>query len=429
MEKEPYKIGQLVAIRNHPYFDISDKRKKGEKSENRYIGSTITCSSDNYPLMLIKEYTQSIETKKQFNKSTSAFNEDSKLNTKYLCSWYDSKLGCFQEAWFLHDLLIPFPLVTEESENLILLNESEIPLQAFLKTTIIERYKTIKNQARENDRFVSSSFLLKGKRTEDQYEWFNKEYGFMEKSISKIKVNLKWFNVIKGKYTEEWLPIEFFKATPDLIEKKWDFLDDADKSFNIDTSKRLMDYLNDGNNSYFIHHNLSGKNLGTLIFYYLYSNRKIILDDRIQALDEYLNEKRYTVEKYNISVNSEGIPHFKSFYSPIDIIVKVVGKNEYFTIDVISGNSLIKDGEITQKLKPLSEKTSEENENEIVYDNNNELSLYNGRAFIVQNLLKEKYNYLETKSKLLIINNRLDNIIQEFDAIECPISINKVTEM
>ncbi|WP_159519325.1 hypothetical protein [Sunxiuqinia indica] len=428
MNQIHYKIGQLVAIRNHPYFVIPREKDNKQNLNAKYIGSTITSSSDNYPLMLVKEYTQSFDTGKKFNENTLTLNENPKLKTKYLCSWYDSKLGRFQEAWFYQDSLVDFPTVSEEDKDPCSIDETKFPFQAFLRTTIIERYKTIKNQARENDRFVSSSFVIKEKRAESQYEWLNSEHGFTEKLISKTKVKVQWFNVAKGKYSEEWLPFEFFKATPELMRKKWTFLTDSDKSFNAETSTKLMDYLNSSNHNYFIQNSLLGQNLESLIFYYHQNSQRVILDERVHAFDEYLKKNKYEIEKFNISVNSEGINRFKSFYAPVDLIVKKKGSDESFAIDLISGNSLINDGQITSELNSLSQKRQEGEENERSNEICQEISLYNGRAYIIQELLKEKYNRKDIKSKLLIINNKLNNIIKEFDVIECPVSLKKVTK-
>ncbi|KOH43674.1 hypothetical protein [Sunxiuqinia dokdonensis] len=428
MTKITYKIGQLVAIRNHPYFEIPREGHNKNNSEIKYIGSTITCSSDNYPLMIVKEYTQSIEKKMEANSEDSTFKEVSKLRTNYLCAWYDSKLGRFQEAWFYSESLIAFPGISEVMKDSDFKDKSKLPIEVFLRTSIIERYKTIKNQARENDRFVSSSFIIKEAKAESQSEWRNEKYNFTEKLISKTKVKVQWFNVAKGKYSEEWLPIEFFKATPDLAKKEWKYIINDDRNFDTYTSTRLMDLLNSSNQSYFIQNNLSGQNLESLIFYYLDNSKKVILDERTHAFDEYLKTNNYEIVEFNVSVNSKGVDRFESFYAPVDIILKKKSSDESFAIDLISGNSLINDGQITSELKPLSGNFQAGAENERSNGICEEISLYNGRAYIIQELLKEKYDRKNIKSKLLIINNKLNNIIKEFDVVECPVSLGKVAK-
>ncbi|MCW0484759.1 hypothetical protein [Gaoshiqia sediminis] len=426
MTKITYEIGQLVAIRNHPYFEILEGNSNKKNFSTRYVGNTITCSSDNFPLMIVKEYTQSIEKKMELNSENSTFSEISRLKTKYLCVWYDSKLGRFQEAWFYPESLVIFTGISDSIKDSELADISMFPIEVYLRTTIIERYKTIKNQARENDRFVSSSFLIKGKKTENQFEWINEKYDFKERLISKTKIKVQWFNVAKGKYSEEWLPIEFFKKTPDLMKIDWTYLDpDKKESFEKNGYRKLMEYLNNSNRNYFFKNSLSGQNLESLIFYYLANERKIILDDRVHAFDRYLEENKYKVIKYKISVNSEEIEHFHPFYAPVDLIVKSTVTDELFAVDLISGNSLISDGQIKSQMRVLSDESMQTNDEESD-DVCQELSLYNGRAYIIQKLLIEKYGYKNIKAKLLVINSGLNNIIKEFDVSECPVSLSKV---
>lgn len=402
MKDFDFQIGELVAVKNHPYFGQP-------KNEDKYIGTIINCSSDNYPLMLITECVKSLQKKQEVIQTSSEVIDRNYLEEKYLCSWYDSTLGKFQEAWFKADVLVKFPnnllpSVSSEKSNLF--------KKVFLKTTLIERYKRILGQNRMNDRFVSSSFIIKEFNNENQYEWTNKEFGHCEKLISKTKVKVQWFNVIKGKYSEEWLPIEFFQATPNLFDIQYNSLI---KEAQVTNVSLLMNLLSEKEYSYHPQNSDEGKNLESLIYFYIISGGKIILDERVYAFDRYLSKNNLIVSNYNIHVNSNNYNTFKPFYAKIDLLLKRKESEELIAIDLISGNSLVKDGDISRLAKTPR--------------NSEELSghaLYNGRAFILDELLKEKYGIPNISSKLLIINSQLPNLIKEIDVKECPFSMECV---
>lgn len=404
MKDFDFQIGELVAVKNHPYFGQP-------KNEDKYIGTIINCSSDNYPLMLIAECVQSIQKKQEVNECSSEVIDRSYLEKKYLCSWYDSILGKFQEAWFKTDVLIKFPNnllspVTPDKSNLL--------KKVFLKTSLIERYKKILGQNRMNDRFVSSSFIIKEFNDENQYKWTNKELGHCEKMISKTKVKVQWFNVIKGKYSEEWLPIEFLQETPNLTDIKYNVLS---QEVQIKGGSPLMNLLSEKEFNYLPQNSEEGKNLENLIFFYLVSEGKIILDERVYAFDRYLSKNKLLVLNYNIHINSNNYDSFKLFYAKVDLLLKRKESEELIAIDLISGNSLVKEDDIL----PLAQ--TPENKEEL-----SGISLYNGRAFIMEELLKKKYGIQNVSSKLLIINSKLSNLIKEIDVKECPFSLECVTK-
>jgi len=399
-----FQIGELVAIKSHPYFGQP-------KNEDKYIGTIINCSSDNYPLMLITECVRSIQKNQEVNESTSEVIERNYLEEKYLCSWYDSTLGKFQEAWFKADALVKFPNnllppLSPEKSNLL--------KKVFLKTTLIERYKKILGQNRMNDRFVSSSFIIKEFNNESQNEWTNKELGHCEKLISKTKVKVQWFNVIKGKYSEEWLPIEFFQATPNLFDIQYNSLIKETQVTNVSL---LMNLLSEKEYNYHPQNSDEGKNLESLIFFYIISERKIILDERVYAFDRYLFKNKLIVSNYNVHINSIGYHAFKPFFAKIDLLLKSNESGELIAIDLISGNSLVNKEDI------LSLTETPKNTEDLTG-----LSLYNGRAFVIQELLKEKYEMSNLSSKLLIINSKLPNLIKELPVLDCTFSLERVTK-
>lgn len=405
--KFKFKIGQLVAIKNHPYF------REGNKTADKpiYMGTTISCSSDNYPLMLIKECVKSIQKKQEVATTSLEVLEKQYLEEKYLCSWYDSILGKFEEAWFKSDVLIKFP---SELSTSISSEKSNLMKKVFIRTTLIERYKKILgSNNRMNDRFVSSSFIIKEFNNENQYEWINKEHGHCEKLISKTKAKVQWFNVTKGKYNEEWLPIEFFQETPNLINIQRNKLNDEPEFWD---GSKLMDLISDKKYNFHPQNSEDGKSLEDLIYFYIFSERRIILDERVHAFDKYLSENKLLIVSYKIHINSTEYNSFKPFYAQLDLLLEN-DKKELFAIDLISGNSLLKDDEI-----PILVKTPE-NEKEL-----SGLSLYNGRAYIIQELLMKKYEMLKVNSKLLIINSKLPNLIKEIDVKECPFSLECVTK-
>lgn len=404
MKDFDFQIGELVAIKNHPYFGQP-------KNEDKYIGTTINCSSDNYPLMLITECVRSIQKKQEVIESSSEVIDRNYLEEKYLCSWYDSTLGKFQEAWFKADALVKFPNnllppLSQEKSNLL--------KKVFLKTTLIERYKKILGQNRMNDRFVSSSFIIKEFNSENQNEWTNKELGHCEKLISKTKVKVQWFNVIKGKYSEEWLPIEFFQESPNLFDIKYYSLIKEPQITNVSL---LMSLLSDKDYNYHPQNSEQGENLENLIFIYIISAGKIILDERVYAFDRYLTKNKLIVSNYNVHINSNGYDAFKPFFAKIDLLLKSNESGEFIAIDLISGNSLVKEDDI------LSLTETPKNTEDLTG-----LSLYNGRAFVIQELLKGKYGMSNLSSKLLIINTKLPNLIKELPVLDCTFSLERVTK-
>lgn len=262
-----------------------------------------------------------------------------------------------------------------------------------------------------NDKFVSSSFIIKDFNSENQYEWTNKELGHCEKLISKTKVKVQWYNVTKGKYNEEWLPIEFFQETPNLINIQRNKLNDESEFWD---GSKLMDLISDKKYNFHPQNSEDGKSLEDLIYFYIFSERRIILDERVHAFDKYLSENKLLIESYKIHVNSLNFNSFKPFYAQLDLLLKNDG-GDLIAIDIISGNGLVKDDNILPLVK------TPENTEEL-----SGLSLYNGRAFIIQELLKDKYKMQNLSSKLLIINTRLPNLIKELPVLDCAFSLGCV---
>lgn len=419
-----YDIGNLVALRNHPYME---KRRDGETQKIVYVGSIINCSSDNYPLMMIKECLQSFSKKEELDATSNELKEKQIIAKKYLCIWYDSFEGKFQDAILKEEALIPF----EGKLAHPVAKEIKVGETIYINTSLAERYKQIHNQNRQNDHYVASSFLVVDKVYVPQSEWVSPKYGFVEKKISGLMLKVKWFNVHKARYSEELIPYECFQAFPQLIDRDlWGYINpDSSRRDQIQRLPNLTSLISTKNENYKVQNSIDGKSLEELIFFYIRSEGKAILDDRVRAFDNYLERNKYTVLAHRVSLNSLEYPDHKHYKVPIDLILK--DSDDYIHIvDILTGNCIVKDDNISSnKIEEITFPTTDENVSNI--------AVYNGRMNIVKQLIEGKYNnkvngvrsslenYLKCetsiessniKYKLLIINRKLDCMIKE---VEC----------
>jgi hypothetical protein len=429
--KFKYQIGQLVALRNHPYMEI---KKDNEEETIKYKGSIINCSSDNYPIMMVKECIQSISKKEKLNEGTGEVEEKALAQRKYLCIWYDSFDGKFQEATLKEEVLVSFP---KNLENPLGKEHVNIGDTIFINTSLVERYKQIHNQNRQNDRYVASSFLVIDKEYPSQSEWTNK-LGYVEKIISSMMLKVKWFNVSKARYSEELIPYECFQAQPQMIDRNiWAYLgstEDINHSY-----PNLLDMLPTKKSNYREQHGVDGKSLEELIYFYARSERKAIIDDRVNAFDRYLTINKYEILAHRVSLSSGDYAVYKNYKLPVDLILKDKNNNIIF-IDILTGNSIIKDN---NEEKPSIKEATLPIDDKYEYP---VMSIYNFRMNIIKELIEEKYNkanpnpfysFLESRSsseydkdkfkyKLVIINRKLDTLIHE---VECVEDLHVTTEL
>lgn len=423
--KFKYTIGDLVALRNHPYFV---EKTTSEGTEYSYIGSIISCSSDNYPLMMVKECVQSLHKGEIADSKTGEIKDVQVSIRKYLCIWYDSFEGKFQETFLKEDSICKFPKQFEFPVD----KEIEKGAIVFLNTSLAERYKQIYNQNKQNDHYVASSFLVIDKIYATQNEWINTKFGYKEKITSTLMLKVKWFNVAKSKYSEEQIPYECFQKYPHLIDRtKWQNIDGSECSLNVEDLSNLLSLLESKSPNYRVQNSADGLSLEELIYFYIRSEKKVILDDRVHAFDKYLKVNKLVVKAHRVSLNSRDCENFVDFKTPVDLVLEDSSKNLLF-VDILTGNSIVKDG-----LEPNFDVTIINSDEDI-----NTLSIYNNRLNVIKKLIEKKYStsckdgrfifnysgdtYNGAKYKLLIINRKMESMIKEIDYVEDQYLINCV---
>lgn len=419
--KFKYSIGNLVALKNHPYF-----------KDEAYIGSTISCSSDNYPLMMVKECIQSISKKETLDSATGEVQEKQLASRKYLCFWYDSFEGKFQEAILREESLIK---LEGDLANPLELDVVKIGDVVYLNTSLIERYKQVHNQNKQNDHYVASSFLVTDIISEPQKEWDNAKYGFIEKLISGKKIKVQWFNVAKSRYSEELIPYECLQSFPQLINRSvWTYLIESDRETCTHiTGKSLMEMIVPDYFNYKVQRGIDGQSLEELIFFYLRSGKKIILDDRVRAFDRYLALNGYKVIAYRISLNSIGCDTHKEYKVPLDLILQDSDGN-VILLDILTGNGIVDEGE--GKIIDVAHKIKQDEET----GKYSTLAMYNGRLSVIKDLIGVKYashinDFVITHGgvsiasvicKMLIISRKHDNILEEILVDDCKGSVASI---
>lgn len=222
-----FKIGDIVTLKSHPLFN--EKHKKISEF-----------SAQVPPLMLIKEVLIEKEDKKKTH-SEDIENAQIADLIKYTCVYFNANKSEFQEKVLFHSLLASYlelkyyREIGEEKGLKVELDKQLIPeVLKYEKISDYEfgkvvQFKTKKLEIRKlyrksnsvnNEKITFTSyqtpdFVLSGIKNETQTDLFYSD-GEPKRKITSQLFKVMWFNHFQQKYSEQYLPKEFFVQNLDI---------------------------------------------------------------------------------------------------------------------------------------------------------------------------------------------------------------------
>jgi len=223
-----FSIGDIVTLKSHPLFK--------DFLENVF-------SEQVPPLMLVKDVFFEKKDKKIFSDVLS--NTLIADRIKYTCVHFDDKKSAFVESVIYHSFLEKidgkssmiflrkknkndkdtkslFKLL-EEIDNEYKNAEYAFGKTVMFKTSKLENRKTIGNNVYSYPSFTSPDFILSGIKMDEASNLFY-EGGKTKKQVSEISYKIMWYNYVQQKFSEKYLPKEFFiellEGKPVIVEKK-----------------------------------------------------------------------------------------------------------------------------------------------------------------------------------------------------------------
>lgn len=225
-----FKVGDVVTFKTHPLFN--DYRIKGD---SKYVP----------PIMIVKEVFFESKQKKTFDEATG---KEIAERIKYICVYFDDNKSEFIEAHLYEAMLRTFEELKFERINnngtkiedyKKLIDEVKgysIPSYqfgeiVFFKTKKLEIYKKrtskkiplkqgtnevedVKETLQYVVNYASPDFVICGFKKEAYSDLFYSD-GKQKRLVSTNLLKIKWFNPIQQKFSEQYLPEEFF--TDELI--------------------------------------------------------------------------------------------------------------------------------------------------------------------------------------------------------------------
>ncbi|TXE07828.1 hypothetical protein ES711_10375 [Gelidibacter salicanalis] len=216
MSENKFDIGDIITLKSHPLVYQED-------------GLIDAYVNQIPPLMCVKEVY--IERKKQLysNELIKAKIAD---NVKYLCAYFNQHRMIFEEAFLYQDCIVSIKDLTFHSENeeveqshKKLIDETlkysvadyEFGKKVFFKTYKIEKrkkFKTAGQDAKSSTRttltHTSPAFILNGYKANTQKSQFCPKSGELQRKSSEELYKIIWYNSFQEKFSEEYLPKEFF---------------------------------------------------------------------------------------------------------------------------------------------------------------------------------------------------------------------------
>lgn len=214
----PFNIGEIVTLKSHPLLSKVPKK-------------IIEFAAQVPPLMLIKEiYIEKEEKKKTFSEDI----ENAQIADliKYSCVYFHANKSEFQEKIIFHSLLESylklnyFREIEKDKKVKIELEKQLVPEvlkyeKVFdykygdviqFKTKKLEHRKSYNNVSNEKISSISyqtPDFVLSGIKNEAQTDLFYPD-GSPKRKVTKQLFKIIWFNHFQQKFSEYYLPKEFF---------------------------------------------------------------------------------------------------------------------------------------------------------------------------------------------------------------------------
>lgn len=219
-----FKVGSLVSFKSHPLL-----KEMYIKGDGKYVP----------PIMLVKEVFFENKNKKIFDETTGKQIAD---KIKYICVYFDDNKSEFVESQLYESQLESISLINiarfevenEGSNRKTLVEEVDgypntfeyefgkivhfksKKLEAFKKreSTKIKVDKATGLEEKEITRqyvvnYITPEFVLNGFKKESYNDLFY-ENGSPKRLVSTDFIKVKWFNPSQHKFSEQFLPIEFF---------------------------------------------------------------------------------------------------------------------------------------------------------------------------------------------------------------------------
>lgn len=206
-----FEIGDIVAIKSHPLF--------------RDHHQIIEFPAQTSPLMLVKEIFYEDEQKKKTHSEESG-NKIASLK-KCTCVYFNANKSEFVEVTIYIDLLKKYNDLkyyrkdrdTYEDIDLTLIEEVKSYVLADYNYGEVVQFKTKKlehrksyvnnNEKISNISFQTPDFVLSGIKEEINKDLFYSN-GKFKRKVSNVLFKVMWFNHFQQKFSEQYLPKEFF---------------------------------------------------------------------------------------------------------------------------------------------------------------------------------------------------------------------------
>jgi hypothetical protein len=218
-----FKIGDIVTIKSHPLFSVLPKKINEFPSQVP-------------PLMLIKEILYEKADKKKIY-SDEIKNAQVADLVKYNCTYFNANKSVFEEKTIYHSILeiyskLKYYRVEEKGEKKIAVSDKKL-IKEVLTYKDVKNYeyskrvqfKTKKLEQRKSystfteripgSSFQTPDFILVGVKNEDIKDLFYPD-GKPKRLVSKQSFKVMWFNHFQQKFSEEYLPKEFFVEGLDI---------------------------------------------------------------------------------------------------------------------------------------------------------------------------------------------------------------------
>ncbi|WP_397363115.1 hypothetical protein [Olleya sp. R77988] len=210
-----FKVGDIVTIKSHPLLSSPPKKIK-------------EFSAQVPPLMLVKEVVFEKEDKKKVFSSEIENAQVADL-IKYICVYFDANKSVFIEKEVYHSLLESYLKLNyyrnpDEDKKKIDLEKQLIPevskyklvteylfgKKVQFKTKKLEHRKSYDSgYEKVNTSFQTPDFILSGIKNEDKKDMFFQD-GKPKRIASNQSYKIMWFNHFQQKFSEHYLPKEFF---------------------------------------------------------------------------------------------------------------------------------------------------------------------------------------------------------------------------
>jgi len=211
MPQIPFSVGDIVTLKSHPLF---------------YAHGIDIFSNQVPPLMLIKDVFFENDKKKVFSTELAEVQIADKI--KYTCIYFNNNKSEFVEATLYHSFLRSYRKLLferqldekgkETKSAVTLIDEVETYTQADYKFGKVVQFKTNKLERRKvfhlNDNalrvsYTSPDFILCGYKAEPLTDMFYGD-GQPKRKASGNLVKVMWYNFFQQKFSEHYLPQEFF---------------------------------------------------------------------------------------------------------------------------------------------------------------------------------------------------------------------------